>query len=48
MGLGLPAVIAGYLIVHGGGLITTTREYGITLIILAALALLGLIRGQKA
>ncbi|MEV6995947.1 MFS transporter [Streptomyces sp. NPDC093228] len=46
LGLGLPAVIAGFLIVYGGGLITTAREYGITLVILAALALIGLVRSE--
>ncbi len=42
LAMGLPAVIGGYLVVHGGGLLTTTREYGVAVIVLAALALLGL------
>jgi len=42
LAMGLPAVIGGYLVVHGGGLLTTTREYGLAVILLAALALLGL------
>ncbi|MDJ0345752.1 hypothetical protein QMK19_34730 [Streptomyces sp. H10-C2] len=29
LAMGLPAVIGGYLVVHGGGLLPTTREYGI-------------------
>jgi MFS family permease len=43
LALGLPAVIGGYLVVHGGGLLTTTREYGVAVMLLAALALLGLL-----
>lgn len=42
LAMGLPAVIGGYLVVHGGGLLTTTREYGVAVIVLAALAALGL------
>ena len=43
LGLGLPAVAAGFLVVHGGGLTGTTRYYGAAVILLAALALLGLL-----
>lgn len=43
LSMGLPAVIAGFLVVDGGGLLDTAREYGVTVMILAALALLGLI-----
>ncbi|MFB7337036.1 MFS transporter [Streptomyces adustus] len=43
VGLGVPAVIAGALIVHGGGLIQTSREYGIAVIVLALAALAGLL-----
>ena len=42
LAMGLPAVIGGFLVVHGGGLLTTTREYGVAVMVLAALALLGL------
>lgn len=42
LAMGLPAVIGGFLVVHGGGLLATTREYGIAVMVLAALALLGL------
>jgi MFS family permease len=42
LAMGLPAVIAGYLVVHSGGLLTTAREYGAAVMLLAALALLGL------
>jgi len=43
LAMGLPAVIGGVLVVHGGGLLPTTREYGLTVMALAALALLGLL-----
>jgi hypothetical protein len=43
LGLGVPAVIGGVLVVHGGGLLATTREYGLAVIVLAALALIGLL-----
>ena len=39
LGLGVPAVLAGFGVVHGGGLIDTTRYYGAAVIALAALAL---------
>jgi hypothetical protein len=47
--MGVPAVIAGVLVVHGGGLVQTSREYGITVIVLALAALAGLVRsGRRA
>jgi MFS family permease len=48
LGLGLPAVIAGVLVVYGPGLRTTALEYGLAVIALAALALLGLRRTTPA
>ena len=42
LAMGLPAVIAGYLVVHGG-LMTTAREYGVVVMLLALLALGGLV-----
>ncbi|MDJ0347263.1 MFS transporter [Streptomyces sp. H10-C2] len=42
LAMGLPAVIGGFLVVYGGGLLATTREYGIAVMALGALALLGL------
>jgi len=42
LGLGVPAVLAGFGVVHGGGLIDTARYYGAAVIALAALALFGL------
>jgi MFS family permease len=43
LAMGLPAVIAGYLVVHDGGVLTTAREYAVFVMVLAALALLGLV-----
>jgi hypothetical protein len=42
LGLGVPAVAAGFGVVHGGGLASTARYYGAAVIALAALALFGL------
>jgi predicted MFS family arabinose efflux permease len=47
LGMGLPAVIAGFLVVHGSGLIDTAYEYGAALIVLALLALAGLLRTRR-
>ncbi|MFD7695508.1 MFS transporter [Streptomyces sp. NPDC059805] len=47
VGLGIPAVVAGVLVVHGGGLITTSKEYSVTLIVLALAALAGLLRSGR-
>jgi MFS family permease len=44
LGMGLPAVIAGVLVVHGGGLLATSREYAIAVMALAALTLVGMVR----
>ncbi|WP_343238211.1 MFS transporter [Streptomyces sp. SID13031] len=44
VGLAVPAVAAGFLAVHGQGLIGAAREYGAALILLAALALASLFR----
>jgi hypothetical protein len=44
LAMGLPAVIAGVLVVHGGGVLATTRDYGIAVMVLALAALLGLLR----
>jgi MFS family permease len=38
LGLGLPAVLAGYLVVHDGGLLQTTYEYGAVVAVLAAVS----------
>jgi len=47
LALGLPAVVAGVLVVHGGGIPGTAREYGSAVMLLAALALAGLARSQR-
>jgi MFS family permease len=41
LAMGLPAVLAGVRVVHGGGLLTTTSEYGLAVIALATVALVG-------
>jgi MFS family permease len=44
LGMGLPAVVAGFLVVHGGGLMTTAYQYGFAVIVLALLALAAMAR----
>ena len=41
LAMGLPAVIAGFLVVHGGGLVATAREYVIAVVLLSGVALAG-------
>jgi predicted MFS family arabinose efflux permease len=41
LSMGVPAVLGGLRVVHGGGLLATAREYGIAVMTLAALALAG-------
>ncbi|MEV6864976.1 MFS transporter [Streptosporangium subroseum] len=48
LGMGFPAVIAGVLVVHFGGLLGTAREYGIAVILLAGVALIGLLTNRQA
>ncbi|HEY4393529.1 MAG TPA: MFS transporter [Polyangia bacterium] len=49
LAFGAPAVLAGIGVVHGGGLLVTTREYGLAVIALAGAALLGtLLRRAEA
>jgi MFS family permease len=48
LGLGAPAVLAGVFVVHFGGLLTTAREYGIAVIVLAAGALAGLLTSRPS
>lgn len=47
LAMGLPAVIAGFLVVDDGGLLPTARGYSVAVMVLAALALLGLIRPTR-
>ena len=42
LALGLPAVVAGFLVVHSS-VLSTAREYGLAVMVLAALALVGLV-----
>jgi len=49
LAMGLPAVLGGLLVVHGGGLLATSREYGAAVMALGALALAGgLSRARRA
>jgi len=50
LAMGLPAVVGGFLVVDGGGLLPTAREYGVAVMALAALALVGtlLTQGDRA
>jgi MFS family permease len=41
LAMGLPAVLGGVRFVHGGGVFTTAREYGVAVIVLAVVALAG-------
>lgn len=41
LSMGVPVVFAGLRVVHGGGLFTSAREYGLAVIALAGAALLG-------
>ena len=44
LGLGIPAVVAGFAVVRGGGLVATSYEYGLAVILLGVFATLNLIR----
>jgi len=46
LGLGVPAVAAGFGVVYGGGLINASRYYGAAVVALAALALFGLLKNR--
>jgi MFS family permease len=46
--LGLPAIVAGVLVASGSSIVTTSREYGATIMLLAALATLGLIVQRRS
>jgi MFS family permease len=48
LAMGVPAVIAGFLVVDSGGLLTTTREYAIAVMLLAAVALAESARPRRA
>ncbi len=48
LGLGIPAVIAGVAVVRGGGLVTTSYEYGLALVVVAMFATVILLRLRPA
>jgi len=48
LGLGVPAVAAGFLAVHGAGMIGAARDYGAALIVLAVFAFAALSRSRRA
>jgi MFS family permease len=48
LAMGLPAVIAGFLLVHEGNLVATTVQYGVAVMVLTAVALAGAIRPGRA
>jgi MFS family permease len=47
LGMGLPAVVAGVLVVRGGGLVETAYQYGFAVIALALLALAALAQRSR-
>jgi predicted MFS family arabinose efflux permease len=48
LAMGVPAVLAGLRVVHGGGVLGTAREYGLAVMALAALAMLGTLLRRPA
>jgi len=48
LGMGAPSVIAGILVVHGGGLISTARDYTLFVVVFALTALLGLLSTNRS
>jgi hypothetical protein len=48
LAMGAPAVLGGFLAVHNGDVLLTTREYGAAVILLAVLAAVGLLRRPSA
>jgi MFS family permease len=47
LAMGLPAVIAGVLLVHEGNLVATAVQYGVAVMVLTVIALLGVIRPPR-
>ncbi|MDM7855949.1 MFS transporter [Cellulomonas alba] len=47
VGLGIPAIVAGYLVVHGSGLRQTVIEYGAAVVALTAVAFVALLRSRR-
>lgn len=48
LGMGAPSVVAGVLVVHGGGLVTTARSYTVFVLVLAVAALAGLLSTNRS
>jgi hypothetical protein len=49
LAMGVPAVLAGFLIAEGNGILATAREFGVVVMLLATFALLGtLLRRRPA
>ncbi|MCO5991890.1 MFS transporter [Actinoallomurus rhizosphaericola] len=44
LGMGLPAIVAGVLVVHGGGLAAATRDYSLFVVAFAVATLIALLR----
>lgn len=47
LAFGVPAVVAGYLVVQSGDVLATAREYGLAVMVLAVLALVGVARPAR-
>ncbi|MFF0516471.1 MFS transporter [Streptomyces sp. NPDC004250] len=48
LGMGVPSVVAGILVVHGGGLVPTARLYMLAVLVLSAAALIGLLLTKRS
>ena len=48
LAMGLPAIVGGLRVVYGGGILATAREYGIAVVVLALVALIGTVRGAPS
>jgi predicted MFS family arabinose efflux permease len=49
LAMGVPAVLGGLRVVHGNGLLATAREYGLVVMLLSTIALLGTaLQGRRA
>ncbi|MEU5222279.1 MFS transporter [Streptomyces toyocaensis] len=48
LGMGVPSVVAGVLVVHGGGLLTAARAYTVFVLVLVVAAMLGLLLTNRS
>ena len=46
LAMGLPAMVAGYFVTRQGNILATAQEFGVAIMMLAALALYGTVRGR--